>query len=183
MLAARDAVDPVQRATANNTILDRVSALPAFVSARTVMAYAGFGSELDTAPLLAATLATGKTLILPRVDRAKRALRLFVVRDLVADLVAGVWGIREPTPARCAPADPDAVDFVLVPGVAFTPAGDRLGYGGGYYDGWIAALRRRPALIAAGYAMQVLPALPTDASDQRVDGVLTELARYGVAYE
>lgn len=181
VLAARDALDPALRAAASATIAGKLAALPAFASARTVMAYAGFGSEIDTAPFLAATLAAGKTLVLPRVDRATRTLQLFVVRDPAADLVAGIWGIREPDPARCAVAEPDTIDFVLVPAVAFTQDGDRLGYGGGFYDQLIQKFRPRPLLITAGFALQLQPAVPVEDTDQRVAGVITDRATYGAA--
>ena len=181
VLAARDALDPALRAAASAAITDALTALPAFTAARTVLAYAGFGSEIDTAPLLAATLATGKTLVLPRVDRASRTLQLFVVRDLAADLVAGIWGIREPDPTRCPAADPDIIGFVLVPAVAFTQDGDRPGYGGGFYDQLIQKFRCRPLLITAGFALQMQPAVPVENTDQRVDGVITDRAAYGAA--
>lgn len=181
VLAARDALDPALHTAASAAIINTLTALPAFASARTVMAYAGFGSEIDTAPLLAAALATGKTLVLPRVDRATRTLQLFVVRDLAADLVAGIWGIREPDPARCSTANPDTIDFVLVPAVAFTQSGDRLGYGGGFYDQLIQKFRHQPLLITAGFALQMLPAVPVEGADQRVDGVITDSAAYGAA--
>ena len=174
VLAARDALDPALRAAASAIITDTLAALPAFVAARTVMAYAGFGSEIDTAPFLAATLAAGKTLVLPRVDRATRTLQLFVVRDPAADLVAGIWGIREPDPARCAAADPGTIGFVLVPAVAFTQDGDRLGYGGGFYDRLLASLDRRVARIAAAFDLQVVDHIPEGPDDQRVDQVVTE---------
>ena len=181
VLAARDALDPALRAAASAAITDALTALPAFTAARTVLAYAGFGSEIDTAPLLAATLAAGKTLVLPRVDSASRMLRLYVVRDPDADLVAGVWGIREPDPARCPAADPATIDFALLPCVALTPRGERLGYGGGFCDRLIGSFHRRPPLVAACFAVQLQDSVPLEPTDQRVDGVLTERAAYGIA--
>jgi 5-formyltetrahydrofolate cyclo-ligase len=66
------------------------------------------------------------------------------------------------------------VDLVLTPGVAFTRRGERLGYGRGYYDMFIAALPGRPCVVGAAYAMQVLEALPTEPHDRRVHLVVTE---------
>jgi 5-formyltetrahydrofolate cyclo-ligase len=88
------------------------------------------------------------------------------------DLVSGVWGIREPA-AHCPRSDAKQAGFMLVPGVAFTGRGERLGYGGGYYDRLLmnVPLARR---VGAGFASQVVEVLPTDAHDQRVHVVVTE---------
>lgn len=181
VLAARDALDPAYRAAASAAITTALTSLPAWATAHTVLAYTGFGSEIDTADFLAATLAAGKTLVLPRVDRATRALQLHVVRDPATELVAGVWGIREPDPARCPVAAADRLDFALLPCVALTVRGERLGYGGGFCDRLIARLPRRPPLIAACFALQLQDHLPLEATDQKIDGVLTDRAAYGAA--
>src|SRR5262245_18658291 len=98
------------------------------------MAYVTFGAEFETGAFIGDLQARGKQLILPRVDRASRSLKLYKVRDLDAELAPGVWGIREPRGDLCPEAALDEVDFVLVPGVAFTVRCERLGYGGGFYD-------------------------------------------------
>jgi 5-formyltetrahydrofolate cyclo-ligase len=142
------------------------------------MAYVGFGSEFDTAVFIADVLAQGKTLVLPRVERAQRALKLHAVRDPDTELRAGVWGIREPRPDLCAEITPETVEFVLVPGVAFTARCERLGYGGGYYDRLIPRFAASAPLVVAAYAMQIVPALPVTPCDRSVDLVLTEDAEY-----
>lgn len=148
--------------------------MPAVASARTVLAYLSFGSEYDTGQLVAAVLARRQALVLPRVDRAMRRLQLFHVTDLEAQTAAGTWGIREPVPERCAPAEREELSLVLAPGVAFTPQGERLGYGGAYYDGLLRDWPARPPVIAAAFALQVLPQLPTGPNDVRIDMVVTE---------
>src|SRR3954469_1383636 len=146
ILARRNAMDAATRARHSSTITGKLVALPAYRAANVVAAYGSFGSEFDTSQFLAATLAAGKQLVLPRINRALRALELRQVIDLNGDLVAGVWGIPEPAP-RCTMVDPKNVEFMLVPGVAFSPSGARLGYGGGYYDRLIASLDARTICI------------------------------------
>jgi 5-formyltetrahydrofolate cyclo-ligase len=148
-------------------------ALPAYRAARAVAAYASFGSEFDTSEFLATALAEGKQLALPRINRAQGALELRHVVDLDADLVAGVWGIREPA-QHCPLLAPAMVDFMLVPGVAFAASGARLGYGGGFYDRLIASLDGRTARIAAAYQLQMVDQLPEGTQDQRVNEIITE---------
>jgi 5-formyltetrahydrofolate cyclo-ligase len=184
VLAARDALSPARRRELSASLYGRLAALPEVCAARAVLAYASFGSEADSAPFLREVLAGGRALALPRVDRAARALRLHRVRDLVADLRPGVLGIAEPDPARCPPLELDEVDVVVTPGVAFDPAGGRLGHGAGYYDRLLAGrppAAGRPRLVAPAFEVQVVDEVPMGPLDRRVDVVVTEHAVYVAA--
>jgi 5-formyltetrahydrofolate cyclo-ligase len=178
VLARRDALPAAERRALSERITLRLLALDSLRDARCVMAYASFGSEFETGGLIADILARGKRLVLPRVERGSRMLQLHVVADPARQLAPGVWGIPQPRADLCPSVPASQLDLVLVPGVAFTRRCERLGYGGGYYDGFIRDLARRPPLVAAAFALQVVPALPTSESDQRVDRVFTEDAEY-----
>jgi 5-formyltetrahydrofolate cyclo-ligase len=178
VLERRDALDADRRKALSRAISERLLALDSYGSANCVMAYASFGSEFETGDFFADALARGKTLVLPGFERDSRALQLYQVRDPSRQLVAGVWGIRQPRADLCSTIHASQLDFVLVPGVAFTRRCERLGYGGGYYDGFIRALIRRPPLVAAAFSVQILPALPVSERDQKVDWVITEDAEY-----
>ena len=125
VLQRRDVLDPAVRREASRRIVEAVMARDAFRRARSVMAYATFGSEVDTSVLCETVLAAGKRLLLPRVDTALDAIRVYEVRDLAGDLEANRWGIREPR-ARCPEVAPAELEFVFVPGVAFDACGGRL---------------------------------------------------------
>jgi 5,10-methenyltetrahydrofolate synthetase len=179
ILVRRDALDPTVRGRLSEAALAHAQALDAFRRARAVLAYASFGSELDTRLLLRLVLASGRTLVLPRVDREARRLVLHEVRDLDADLQPGTWGIPEPSPARCRLAAAAGIDFVLVPGLVFDPDGGRIGYGAGYYDRLLGAWPApAPPLVAAAFDLQVVPAVPVLPTDRRVDVVVTESRTY-----
>ncbi len=178
VLAQRDALDAAERKSLSERITARLFELDSWRNAGCVMAYVGFGSEIDTTRFVADTLSRGKTLVLPRVERGNRALKLYEVRDPENQLEAGVLGIRQPRADLCPEILAAQIDFVLVPGVAFTRRCERLGYGGGFYDRFILSLAPRPALVAAAFSLQVLPELPTSETDQRVDLVMTEDAEY-----
>lgn len=177
IIAARDALDATWRAAASDRITARLLSLEAWQNARCVLVYLSFGSEFDTAGLLADAAAGGKQLCLPRVDREARRIEVHCVADTVRDVQAGIWGIREPRP-ECRAAEIHAIDFVLVPGVAFTPRCDRMGYGGGYYDGLISRFDRRPPLVAAAFELQLRDAIPLSGGDQCIDLVVTETGSY-----
>jgi 5-formyltetrahydrofolate cyclo-ligase len=177
VLAARDALTADTRAEASAKITAQLLALDAWINARCVLAYLTFGSEFITAALLEHAAAAGKRLCLPRVDRATRQLAIHAVADTVRDVQAGIWGIREPRP-DCPVVALDEIDFVLVPGVAFTPRCERLGYGGGFYDRLIARFAMRPPLVVAAYALQMREAIPLSANDRSIDLVITENNSY-----
>ena len=173
ILAARDALAAAKRHELSAEITAQILTLDAYRNARRVLAYMSFGSEFDTAALIADALTAGKALCLPRVDRATRRLVLHRVNDVARDLQEGIWAIREPH-ADLPHADLAHIDFVLLPGVAFTPRCERLGYGGGFYDRLIPGFPSRPPLVAAAFGVQICERVPLDANDQRVDVVLTE---------
>jgi 5-formyltetrahydrofolate cyclo-ligase len=113
----------------------------------------------------------GAQLALPVVAGRGKPLimRAFAFGDA---LVSGVWGIREPKPEA-----PEVFpDLLLVPLLAFDRQGNRIGYGAGYYDLTIAALRARKTIVAAGigFAAQEQANVPTGPRDARLDLVLTE---------
>ena len=134
VLARRGAMDTGTRDALSLAIFEEIMHLGCYRSSDVVLAYVGFGSELQTETFLHRILDDGRVLLLPRVNRKERRLDLHEVENLDQDLEAGTWGIREPKPDLCRRVSPAAIDFALVPGVAFDPRGARLGYGGGYYD-------------------------------------------------
>jgi 5-formyltetrahydrofolate cyclo-ligase len=134
------------------------------------MLFAPMPEEPDIWSLAARALNEGKRLALPRYDRGRGEYHAAEVSELARDVIRGSFGIREPA-AGCPVRPLKELDFVLVPGLGFDDCGRRLGRGKGYYDRLLAAVRG----TACGVAMdwQVLPAIPVEPHDQRVDYILT----------
>lgn len=150
---------------------------PRLRTAKAVLAYASINSEVHTHELLAKLTAGEIKVLLPRVDRVKRELEIYLVRDLNADLSPGTWGILEPNPARCERVDAaHPSDVVIVPGVAFSAQGQRLGYGGGYYDKLLARWACSGCFMAPAFDEQVVEDVPADDHDIRVHWVITPTA-------
>jgi len=172
ILAARAALSARARADDSAAACERLLGHPAWASADTVAAYLSIGEELDTHAFVHAILRSGRRLLLPRIvepDRPERRhLVLHAVSDPRADTVAGRWGIREPDPRLCPEVAPDAVDLMLVPGLAFDRQGGRLGYGAGYYDRLLARTGERCVRIAALFEVQYVDRVPMQPHDQRV---------------
>jgi 5-formyltetrahydrofolate cyclo-ligase len=136
-----------------------------------ISGYLPIGSEADVLPLLRALAAQGARLALPVVP-GKAAPLLFRAWRPGEGLEQGVYGTSHPPPA----APELEPDLLLVPLLAFDASGARLGYGGGYYDRTLAALRRRRGTVAVGigFEAQLFPGLPVGAHDERLDFMVTE---------
>lgn len=121
---------------------------PAVRAARSVMAFASVPGEPDSAPFLGWCVGLGKHVVVPEAD-----------------------------PTAAMPADPRSLDAVIVPGLAFTRAGDRLGQGGGWYDHFLCEVGETCTTIGVGFGVQLVADLPVADHDVRLDVVITEDGR------
>jgi 5,10-methenyltetrahydrofolate synthetase len=175
MIARRDAMPAAERERLAASMARHVTALSEYRSARTVLATMSIGSEFTTRHFLDRARADGKTIVLPRISKEKpKRLELHAVKDLVHDLVPGVWDIPEPDPARCRAIEITAVDFALVPALAVDRDNYRLGYGAGFFDGLLGSHKVRPYCVTALPSPFVVDTLPHEAHDIPVDLVLGE---------
>ena len=135
---ARDAMPAAEREAADTAIRDRVLALPEFHEADAVLTYLSFGSEVDTRGIIEEAWGLGKTVALPRCT-APHEMRWFRVASFDG-LERSKFGVEEPPldPATEFHPESAARAIALVPGLAFDAEGYRLGYGGGYYDAFLA---------------------------------------------
>jgi 5-formyltetrahydrofolate cyclo-ligase len=179
VLAARDSLPPEFRAAASAAIGTALAGRDDFAKASTVLLTLPFGSEWDSMPLLLTALERGKAVVLPRVNATARTLELCRLSEPTRDVLPGYRGIPEPQ-SHCALVVADAIDWVLVPGVAFDPAGHRLGYGGGYYDRLLPQLRHGAARIAAGYEIQLVDGVPAGPHDVPVQALATEIRTWSM---
>ena len=168
------------RNTAAATVESALSASSAWLEASVILAFASLPSEIDTTRVLRSALLRHVLLGLPRVSGQELSFHL--VEDL-SDLQQGHLGVREPSvrAPRWRPEPLAGPLLILVPGVAFTAAGGRLGRGGGHYDRFLASLPPALPLTVVGlcFACQLLPDLPLEPHDRMVDAVVTEAGVHG----
>lgn len=162
-------LDPAYKAESSEAICRCILALPEYLAAEAVFAFAGTVHEIDTSLLLHETIAAGKTLVLPRCA-AEHAIDLCIVRSM-DDLERGMYGILEPKDA-CPLVTAADVDFAVIPCLSFDRAGRRLGQGGGYYDRLLPQLRCPTALICREQLLS--PAVPVEVHDMRCTMLITE---------
>ena len=168
--ARRDALPADERAAA----AEAIAARPFPVTITTGMIVSGFSpmkTEINPLPLMRKAAQLGARLALPAIAGRGRPLimRAYAFGD---ELARGQWGIREPK----AEAPEVAPDILIVPLAAFDRAGHRIGYGAGYYDVTINAMRAKKKVIAMGiaFAAQEITSVPATERDARLDFVLTE---------
>lgn len=169
-LARRDALPADERAAA----AEAIAARPFPVTVTTGMVVSGFSpmkTEINPLPLMRKAAQLGARLALPAIAGRGKPLimRAYTFGD---ELARGQWGIREPR----AEAPEVAPDILIVPLAAFDRAGHRIGYGAGYYDMTINALRAKKKTVAMGiaFAAQEIASIPATDRDARLDFVLTE---------
>ena len=144
----------------------------------TVMSYMSYKNEFPTHELNKKILESGYRLVLPFTDSDFNIIPCIV--DSYDDLVISKLGIPEPVPAQCSVAALDDIDVILMPGVAFDTAGNRIGFGKGCYDRFIAAGEEygtgahSPLLAALAYDMQVISSVPSEETDRPCDVMITE---------
>ncbi|MEN6342761.1 MAG: 5-formyltetrahydrofolate cyclo-ligase [Methanospirillum sp.] len=138
---------------------------------QTVMAYASKPCEVDTSGLIRALLDRGVRVVVPIIEPETVSLRLSYLDD-PSVLVPSTFGVPEPIGNEL-PAEPDAVEVVLMPLLGFDRAGNRLGYGAGYYDRFLDA-HPIPLKIGVALACQEYPSVPAEPFDVPLDWVVTE---------
>ncbi|MDK2817477.1 MAG: 5-formyltetrahydrofolate cyclo-ligase [Moorella sp. (in: firmicutes)] len=174
IIARRNALATAVREAKSEIIVKKVLELPAWQQAGIIMSYVSFGSEVATPALIKAALAGGKRVAVPLCVRDGRRLIASEVLAFPDDLQPGTWGILEPRPESLRPLEPELIDLVIVPGVAFDRGGNRLGYGAGYYDRFLATLRPGAMTIALAFTEQIVPDVYPEPHDRPVDMVITE---------
>lgn len=174
LLKHRCALPAASVAQWSAAIAKRLQALSPFTASPQLLSYVGSkDNEVATLPLLAEELRRRKSVLIPRVQGP--GLMQWVAITHLDELQPGRWGLLEPIPgvnAVIATEELSPEGCCLVPGIAFTADGHRVGYGGGYFDRFLADY---PGLrVGLCFEAMLQPELPFEIHDQPVDWVITE---------
>ena len=169
----RRTIRDLKRAMTDEEIVSRsqklgqlFAASEAYQNAKTIYGYLPYNQEVRTVAMLEKALADGKKVAVPKCYGEE--MRFIYMEDL-SKVEKGYAGIPEPIADEPVADDPTAL--VLMPGRAFDPQGHRCGYGGGFYDKFLAAEPNHPTL-ALCYEFQMFDHLEVDSHDIPVDTVL-----------
>lgn len=166
--AKKRAMTEAQIAAASDALARQLYAHPAYQSARSIFGYLSYNQEVRTMPMLEQAQKDGKRVAVPKVIGDKM---IFIWLDDLSRVELGYCNI--PEPIDDGPEAFDETALVMMPGLAFDPAGHRCGYGGGFYDRYLEQHPGHPTL-AMCYGFQMFEHLDTDPHDIPVDYVLSQ---------
>lgn len=166
--AKKRAMTEAQIAAASDALARQLYAHPAYQSARSIFGYLSYNQEVRTMPMLEQAQKDGKRVAVPKVIGDKM---IFIWLDDLSRVELGYRNI--PEPIDDGPEAFDETALVMMPGLAFDPAGHRCGYGGGFYDRYLEQHPGHPTL-AMCYGFQMFEHLDTDPHDIPVDYVLSQ---------
>ncbi len=174
LLLRRNNIPPEVRKAKNRAIAAHLESLAEITNAGTILLFASFRSEVGTSGMISSFLTAAKRVVLPKVEVATGTLQLFEISS-ADELVPGYRGIPEPAGmADRLIRDINSIDAVIIPGACFDEKGNRVGYGGGYYDRLLSGLQNTLPIIAPAYEEQLVDAVPAEPHDIRVSIIVTD---------
>lgn len=169
VFASRKAASDAEIKTNSDLLFAQVYELDMYKNADTVFAYMDYNHEVMTVAFIEQCWRDGKTVAVPRVNGD--VMNFYVITSL-DQLAPGCMGIPEPFAGE--EVDEQYEDaMMIVPGVAFDPMRDRVGYGGGFYDKYLERHPQHPTLAVA-FEFQIFDQVPTDVHDRKPDILVTE---------
>ncbi len=171
-MALRDAVDLQKHREMSAQICSRLSKLSQYKEAKQLLFFVPYGSEVDIFPLMQECMESGRTVFCPLV--AGDEMEFYRVEE-AAQLVSGYKGIKEPIPDPKRRYIPGAKDFMILPGTAFDREGNRIGYGKGFYDRFLAK-EFTGDMAAPAFCFQLVDIgrIPAEDTDRKINCIVTE---------
>lgn len=170
----RDALTAEERLEKSRRIEERLLQEPEYTASKFLLIFSSFGSEVLTHDIIRRSLEAGKRVALPVIDRKTRTLDFFEVTNYDEDVAPNYMGILEPVAGRCPLVNIAEVDLMVQPGVGFDAEGNRMGYGGSFYDRFIVRHAFSAPRVAIAFDLQVRKEIPTEAHDAKVDKIVTD---------
>lgn len=175
-LAARDSLSWRDRQIMSDRIVKNILLLKEIESSETLFLYVAFRSEVETINLIKELLLRGKQVVVPVTLVSEKRLLPVEIRDVDKDLVPGYCSISEPRlELRSSHViESSKIDTIFLPGSVFDEEGGRMGYGGGYYDRFVAYEAPLAKRIGLAFEMQIVDKLTLQTHDEFLDLIVTE---------
>lgn len=155
-------------------ISDNFFTLPELNTSKKIMSFVTKGKEVNTFVLMEKLLDEGYLLYVPFTRKDKTALGTAQINDLDFDLKKGVFDVLEPLNNIRDEIPPEDLDIIIVPGLVFTRDGYRIGYGGGYYDIFLAEYGNISLKVGFCFSQFIIDEFPIEEHDIAVDVIITE---------
>ncbi|HDR7634458.1 5-formyltetrahydrofolate cyclo-ligase [Bacillus mycoides] len=142
-----------------------------WVEAKTIGITLSMEHEVNTYPIIEKAWEEGKKVVVPKCNKGTRTMSFRKISNF--DQLETVYmNLREPIPALTEEVNADEIDLQIVPGVAYTERGERIGYGGGYYDRYLVHYKGKALSLA--YSFQMVEHIPVEPFDKNVEKIITE---------
>ncbi|KJR96949.1 MAG: hypothetical protein VR65_26285 [Desulfobulbaceae bacterium BRH_c16a] len=175
ILAVRNQLTLEEITIKSQAIQESLLSLDQVLSRQSIFVYVSFRSEVSTLDLIKKLIDIGKTVTVPVTRVREKRLDAIRITHPAADLQPGYCMIPEPSEELCRSNKfaPEEIETILLPGSVFDERGGRFGYGGGYYDRFLAQIPTANR-IGLAFDLQVIEMAPLSAHDQLLDLVVTE---------
>jgi 5-formyltetrahydrofolate cyclo-ligase len=162
-----------ERRRRSRKILKRLLATSVFKKSKNIMTYISLPEEVQIRELIPRALRLGKNLFVPYIHKRRKQIQIYQLKKGLAELRKGSYGILEPQPSKARRGKASEIDLVLVPGLAFDRRGRRLGRGGGYFDRFLAKMKRAQK-IGLAFREQMIKKVPASPHDIHMNKVITD---------
>lgn len=176
ILTKRKNIDTAEKEEMDKKILHRFFESRYYKEAENIFIYISYDSEINTSEIIDKAFKDGKKIYVPRTEFETRLMDAVEITSL-DNLIKSSYGILEPSIEE-SHINPNELDLIVVPGVAFDRNGGRMGYGAGFYDRYFKKINKenikRIVKLALAYDFQVLEEVPMSVQDVPVDFIITE---------
>ncbi|MDJ1475757.1 5-formyltetrahydrofolate cyclo-ligase [Bacillus sp. LS15-K4] len=142
-----------------------------WAEAKTIGITLSMENEVNTYSIIEKAWEEGKKVVVPKCNKGTRTMSFRQISNF-DQLEIVYMNLREPIPARTEEVNADDIDLQIVPGVAYTERGERIGYGGGYYDRYLVHYKGKTLSLA--YSFQIVEHIPLEPFDKNVEKIITE---------
>jgi len=170
----REELGGLEKEEKNIAIAQRLFGMDEFKKSKTIFCFLSTSFEVQTERIILESLRLGKQVLVPLLDPGGENLKASRIPSMDIDFVIGEYGVRQPAPKFRNIVPFSNIDFVVVPGLAFDSFGNRIGYGGGFYDKFFKKITENVSRVAVGYDFQLFNLVPHSDLDEPVHFLITE---------
>lgn len=157
----------------NQLIYEKLVHSTLYHQCKSIFTYVSMGNEVDTKKIINQGLMNGKIIGVPKVYPKKKEM-IFSKIESLDELVPGHFNVLEPREECIQLLESNQDTLLLVPGLIFDKNKNRIGYGGGYYDRYLATIKGALKIIGVGYDFQLIDCIPSDPYDVPLDAIVTD---------
>lgn len=170
VLSMRNSLDKDNKNSFDREIFNKLVLSELYNKSMNIFIYISFGSEVETKDIIMKALDDGKKVYVPKINGENNEMKAINIESLEG-LVENSFGILEPI--SDVEISKEKIDLIIVPGAVFDKEGNRIGYGGGYYDRYLEAIKDKKNKIALVYDFQIVDYIPNEVHDIKVDYIIS----------